>query len=251
MTDTPMADDDMGVTLDVENAQRLGELLALLAGAADQDAPAITLDTLDGYLTALRVGPSEAAPIQAMDALFGEDWPAALEEHDQTDAFMDALHVRWNEIGDSVEPEALVEAPEQMHLVPLISEFDEETKAELLAQGALTAELLDRLPEPGTMWAQGFLQAVDDHENDWRLQDGDAAEDLKLMLEAIEAVTLDEGSTPRAEYIEGAYEEAEGIDQNALIDDMLFTVQDLRLFWMQQRALKDAMADLAANEAKH
>ena len=54
-----------------------------------------------------------------------------------------------------------------------------------------------------------------------------------------------------ADYIEKAYEEPDGIDQNALIDDMLFTVQDLRLFWMQQRALKDAMADLAANDAKH
>ncbi|OWQ83073.1 hypothetical protein CDN99_27270 [Roseateles aquatilis] len=250
MNDTPMADDDMGATLDVENAQRLGALLAVLAGAADEDAPAITLDTLDGYLTALRTGPSDAAPAQAMDALFGEDWPSALDEQDDTDAFLEALHLRWNEIGDSLDPQPLLESPEQMHLTPLISEFDEETKAELLAQGALTAELLERLPAPGVMWAQGFLQAVDDS-NDWTLPDGDGAEDLKAMLEAIEAVTLDEGSTPRDEYIREAYEEPEGIDQNALIDDMLFTVQDLRLFWMQQRALKEAIAGLSAPDATH
>lgn len=250
MTDTPMADDDMGATLDVENAQRLGELLAVLAGSADQDAPAITLDTLDGYLTALRVGPADTAPIQAMDALFGEDWPVALEERDQTDAFMDALHVRWNEIGDSLDPQPLLDAPEQMHLTPLISEFDDETKAELVAQGALSAELLDRLPAPGVMWAQGFLQAVDDA-SAWSLPDGDGADDLAVMLDAIEAVTLDEGSTPREEYIREAYEEPEGIDQNALIDDMLFTVQDLRLFWMQQRALKEAIAGLTASDSTH
>lgn len=250
MTDTPM-DDDFGDAIDVENAQRLGELLAVLAGQADPDAPAITLDTMDGYLTALRVGPADAAPIQAMDALFGEDWPAGLDEQDLTDAFMEALHVRWNEIGDSLEPQPLLEAPEQMHLTPLISEFDEETKAELVAQGSITAELLERMPAPGAMWAQGFLQAVDDS-NAWTLPAGDGADDLQAMLEAIEAVTLAEDSTPRAEYVQRAYEEPEGIDQNALIDDMLFTVQDLRLFWMQQRVLKEAISGLTADpDATH
>ncbi len=246
MTDTPMADDGMGATLDVENAQRLGELLAVLAGQADQDAPAVTLDTLDGYLTALHVGPGDASPVQAMDALFGDDWPAALEADDQTDAFMEALHLRWNEIGDSLEPQPLLEAPEQMHLTPLISEFDEETKAELVAQGAITAELLERMPAPGAMWAQGFLQAVDDT-HAWELPAGDGADDLKLMIAAIEAVTLAEDATPRAEYIAQAYEEPEGIDQNALIDDMLFTVQDLRLFWMQQRVMKEAISGLTSD----
>ena len=163
-----------------------------------------------------------------------------------TDAFMEALHVRWNEIGDSLEPQPLLEAPEQMHLTPLISEFDEETKAELVAQGSITAELLERMPAPGAMWAQGFLQAVDDS-NAWALPAGDGADDLQAMLEAIEAVTLAEDSTPRAEYVQRAYEEPEGIDQNALIDDMLFTVQDLRLFWMQQRVLKEAISGLTAD----
>lgn len=163
---------------------------------------------------------------------------------------MEALHVRWNEIGDSLEPQPLLEAPEQMHLTPLISEFDEETKAELVAQGAITAELLERMPAPGAMWAQGFLQAVEDT-HAWTLPDGDGADDLRLMLEAVEAVTLAADSTPRAAYIEKAYEEPDGIDQNALIDDMLFTVQDLRLFWMQQRVLKDAISGLASDDSTH
>ncbi|WP_423598944.1 UPF0149 family protein [Roseateles sp. MS654] len=249
MTDTPMAD-EFGDSIDVENAQRLGELLAVLAGQADPEAPAITLDTLDGYLTALRVGPSDAAPIQAMDALFGDDWPAALDPQDLTDAFMEALHVRWNEIGDSLDPQPLLDAPEQMHLTPLISEFDEETKAELLAQGAISAELLERMPAPGAMWAQGFLQAVVDTPA-WALPTEDDADDLKTMLQAIEAVTMAEDSTPRAEYIAQAYEDSDGIDQNALIDDMLFTVQDLRLFWMQQRTMREAMEQAMPKPTAH
>ncbi len=232
--------DDMDTPpLDIENAQRLAEYLTVLAGAANQDAPAVTLDTLDGYMTALLVGPQPTAPLQAMDALFGDNWPSAFEEQDLTDAFMDALHLRWNEISDSLDPQPLLEAPEQMHLTPLISEFDDETKERLIAEGALSAELIERLPAAGAMWAQGFLQAIEDLDT-WELPDGDANEDLKLMLEAFQAVTLAEGSSERAEYIEQAYEEPEGIDQNALIDDMLFTAQDMRLFWMQQAALKEA-----------
>ena len=100
------------------------------------------------------------------------------------------------------------------------------------------------------MWAQGFLQAVEDS-HAWTLPQGDGADDLATMLEAIEAVTLDEDSTPRAAYIQQAYEDSDGIDQNALIDDMLFTVQDLRLFWMQQRALKDAISGLTGEDSKH
>lgn len=236
--------------LDVANAQRLGEWLAQLAGAADPESPAVTLDTLDGYLTALQVGPEDVSPVAAMDALFGDDWPAALEDQEQTDAFMDALHQRWNEIGDSLDPQPLVESPEQMHLTPLISEFDDETKAQLIAEGALSEDLLDRLPAPGVMWAQGFLQGVEESAA-WQLPEGDSASDLNLMLDAIQAVTLEEGSALRKDYIAQAYEEPDGIDQNALIDDMLFTVQDLRLFWLQQQAMKDAMAGMADPDTTH
>jgi yecA family protein len=236
--------------IDIDNAQQLGEFIAQLAAAADPDAPAITLDTLDGYMTALLVGPPPSAPIQAMDALFGDEWPGIFESQEQTDAFMDVLHLRWNEIADSLDPQALVESPEQMQLVPLISDFDDETKARLLADGSLTEDLLQRLPAAGALWAQGFLQAVEDT-GSWELPEGDAARDLSLMLEAIEAVTLATNSDERATYIQDAYEEPEGIDQDALIDDMLFTVQDMRLFWLQQAALKAAFSEDGETPSQH
>ena len=138
--------DQQDQPIDIDNAQQLGEFIAQLAAAADPDAPAITLDTLDGYMTALLVGPPPSAPLQAMGALFGDAWPGLVESQAQTDAFMDVLHLRWNEIADSLDPQALVESPEQMQLVPLISDFDDETKARLLADGSLTEDLLERLP---------------------------------------------------------------------------------------------------------
>jgi hypothetical protein len=185
-----------------------------------------------------------------MDALFGDEWPGIFESQEQTDAFMDVLHLRWNEIADSLDPQALVESPEQMQLVPLISDFDDETKARLLADGSLTEDLLQRLPAAGALWAQGFLQAVEDT-GSWELPEGDAARDLSLMLEAIEAVTLATNSDERATYIQDAYEEPEGIDQDALIDDMLFTVQDMRLFWLQQAALKAAFSEDGETPSQH
>lgn len=226
--------------LDHENAERLAALLHVLAAAADEDAPAITIDTLDGYLHALQVGPFEAAPADAMDALFGEDWPAPLAEQEQLDAFMDALHLRWNEIGDSLDPQTLIEDPEAMQLTPLITEFDEDTKAALLAQGVLKPELLERLPAAGQMWVEGFMQAVQDGEADWQVfeEGSEPAQMLDAMLMSVAAVALPEGPQRQA-YIAEAYDEDVQVDQHVLIDDALFSVQDLRLFWLQEGAPPD------------
>lgn len=233
-------DDNAQPELDHENAERLAALLHVLAAAAEEDAPAVTIDTLDGYLHALLAGPAEAAPADAMDALFGEDWPAPLAEQEQLDAFMDALHLRWNEIGASLDPEPLIEHPEAMQLVPLITEFDETMKAELLSQGVLKAELLERLPAAGQMWVEGFMQAVQDHQADWYVfePDSEAGQMLDAMLMSVAAVALPEGEQRQA-YIAEAYDEDVQVDQHVLIDDALFSVQDLRLFWLQQAAGAD------------
>ncbi|HEX2010680.1 MAG TPA: UPF0149 family protein [Roseateles sp.] len=233
-------DDSQQPELDHDNAERLAALLHVLAASADEDSPAITIDTLDGYLHALLSGPAAsglAAPADAMDALFGEDWPAPLQEQEQIDAFMDALHLRWNEIADSLAPEPLIGNPEAMRLVPLITEFDETMKAELLSQGVLKAELLERLPAAGQMWVEGFMQAVQDHQADWYQfeADSEAGQMLDAMLMSVAAVALPEGEQRQA-YIAEAYDEDVAVDQHVLIDDALFSVQDLRLFWLQQAA---------------
>ncbi|MFG6449332.1 UPF0149 family protein [Roseateles sp. BYS180W] len=227
---------------DLDNAQRLGELLALVASAVEGGAPAVSLDTLDGYLTALAVGPDVVAPVEAMDALFGQDWPAALEAQEQTEAFVEALHLRWNEIAESVEPQRLIDEPEQMHLTPLIAEIDDEAKRALIEQGLITAELAERLPAAGVMWADGFLQAAQRPE--WQLEeDSEAAEQLEVMLQALAALQLPVGSDERAQYIAASYEQPEEVDHNTLVDDALFTAQDLRLFWLQQGLAADLNGD--------
>lgn len=224
----------MSQDIDHDNTERLAALLSLLAAAGDDDDAPVPIDMLDGYLTALVCGPQTVSPLAAMDALFGEDWAAALDAQDQTEAFVEALHLRWNEIADSLDPEALLADPESMHLTPLITEFDEATKADLLAQGVLDAAQLDQLPPPGVIWAEGFMLAVQDHETDWYIHDDEsqAGQMLGAMLLAIAAVAMPEGEQ-RQSYISEAYDEDVDVDQNVLIDDALFSAQDLRLFWLQ------------------
>ncbi|MDT9001377.1 UPF0149 family protein [Paucibacter sp. APW11] len=224
----------MSQEIDHDNAERLAALLNILAAAAEEDEEAIPIDTLDGYLTALVCGPVLAAPVQAMDALFGEDWPAALEEQEVLDEFMTVLHERWNEIADALEPEALSANPDEMRLTPMITEFDEATKASLLSQGVLTAEQLEELPAPGVMWAEGFMQAVDDMETEWYAHEADSesGQMLDALLMAIAAVAMPEGEQREA-YIAEAYEPDDEVDQDVLLDDALYAAQDLRLFWLQ------------------
>ncbi|WP_077037210.1 UPF0149 family protein [Pelomonas sp. KK5] len=220
--------------IDHANAERLAGLLQILAAAAEEDEAPVPIDTLDGYMTALVCGPVVVSPLRAMDALFGEDWPAVLDAQDATEAFMDVLHQRWNEIAEALDPAGLMADQEQMRLSPLITEFDEATKAELLSQGVLTADQLETLPPPGVMWVEGFMRAVHDHEDAWyaNAEDSPQGQMLDAMLMALAAVAMLPGEQ-RDAYIAESYEEDETVDQNVLIDDALFSVQDLRLFWMQ------------------
>jgi len=220
--------------IDHDNAERLAALLQILAAAAPAEDEAVPIDTLDGYMTALICGPIEASPLQAMDALFGEDWATALDEQDATEEFMEVLHERWNEIGEALDPEALMVNQEAMLLTPLITEFDEATKADLLSQGVLKAEQLDQLPPSGLMWVEGFMQAVEDHNAAWYVNDSDSEQGqmLDAMLMSIAAVALPAGEQ-RETYIAESYEPDEVVDQDVLLDDALFSAQDLRLFWLQ------------------
>lgn len=224
----------MSDTLDHDNAERLAALLNILAAQSSEDEEAVPIDTLDGYMTALICGPVVASPLQAMDALFGENWPEPLQAQDQLEAFTDALHERWNEIAENLAPEPLAEQPDAMQLTPLITEFDEATKAELLSQGVLRAEQLAELPPTGVMWVEGFMQAVEDNQQHWYVHDTDseAGQMLDAMLMSVAAVAMPAGEQREA-YIVEAYDEGEEVDQDVLIDDALFSVQDLRLFWLQ------------------
>jgi len=219
---------------DQANAEALVAWLAVLARAAPEGDEPILVDQLDGYLTGLRCGPIHAEPLQAMDALFGDDWPAALDAEDATEAFMDALHRRWLEIGAALEPGPLRAAPEAMRLMPLLTEFDAETQAGLVAAGVMTPDQADALPPSGLLWCEGFLRAVRDHDADWHsfAAGSEAAAELDAMLLAVTAVTLPAG-TRRERYIEAAYDPEDAVDQEVLVDDALFSVQDLRLFWQQ------------------
>jgi yecA family protein len=223
--------------IDHDNAERLAALLQILAASAPAEDEAVPIDTLDGYMTALLCGPRDtvqASPLQAMDALFGDDWATALDEQEATEEFMEVLHQRWNEIDEALDPAALAADPEAMLLTPLITEFDEATKAELLSQGVLQAEQLDRLPPPGLMWVEGFMQAVEDHQAAWYVHDSDSEQGqmLAAMLMAIAAVAMPPGEQ-RDAYVAESYEPDDIVDQNVLLDDALFSAQDLRMFWLQ------------------
>jgi len=101
----------------------------------------------------------------------------------------------------------------------------------------LTADQLDELPAPGVMWAEGFMQAVDDFEESWYAHDaeGETGQMLDSLLMAIAAVAMPAGEQREA-YISEAYEPEDEVDQDVLVDDALYAAQDLRLFWLQPPA---------------
>ena len=220
--------------VDHDNAEALASMLKLLAARAEPDADAVLIDTLDGYLTALACGPIYAYPLQAMDALFGDEWAGVLDEQDATEAFMEALQLRWTEIGGALAPALLESDREQMQLMPLITSFDDAAKADLITHGVMRLDEMDALPAEGVLWVQGFLRAVQDHEQDWHRFDpsSEVVQELDAMLMAIAAVAMAPGEQ-LSHFLAEAYDDPECADQGVLLDDALFCVQDLKLFWQR------------------
>ncbi len=224
----------MAYPIDHDNAEALASMLKILAQATESDEDVVMIDTLDGYLTALACGPIYAHPLQAMDALFGDCWAAALDEQDATEAFMESLQKRWTEIGEALDPALLHSDAEQMQLMPLITAFDEAAKTDLITQGVMRLDEMDLLPPAGVLWVQGFLRAVQDHGQDWHRFDSISpmGHELDAMLTAIAAVAMEPGAQFSA-YVAEAYESGDDVDQEVLLDDALFCVQDLKLFWQR------------------
>lgn len=209
-------------------------MLKGLAAKVCSEDDIVLVDTVDGYLTALACGPIHADPLQAMDALYGDEWAAVLDEQDLTDPFMEALHRRWTEITEALAPALLEFDREQMQLTPLLTLFDDATLAELIASGIMRFDEMPAPPADGVLWVQGFLRAVRDHDADWHRFDPKSEVGLELdgMLMAIAAVAMAPGEQLER-FLTEAYDDPANADQGVLLDDALFCVQDLKLFWQR------------------
>ena len=188
---------------------------------------------VDGALAALVAGPRTVMPSEWLPLVFGDAWERAIADPDDLQQSLGTLMRRWNVIADQLHPQRLFDEPDQMHFLPLLSDFSPERRDELLAEGTVSIEDAADWPLTGQAWARGFLSIASRLVDDWMLPDGssDAVLELASLVLCIEALAKADAAELQADL--AIRYPAEAMDRDALVDEARFAVQDLRCFWLE------------------
>ncbi len=191
----------------------------------------VSLEWVDGFMTALIAGPRVVPPSEWLPAMFGDAFGRAFADPEDVQRAMGALMARWNVVARQLDPEALYEEPDRLRLAPLIGEIDEEARARLAAEGAMSEEEIAQLPPPGAVWAEGFLEAMRAFPGDWPDAD-DSTDEGRFYDDCLMGViALHLGDADLADDLRARYP-TKTPSRDELIDEACFCVQDLRLYWI-------------------
>ena len=193
---------------------------ALLEDVSERTEQGLSLEHVDGFITALICGPRQILPSEYFPVLLGESGLTIFSGTDEADRFMSLFQRRWNQVARALnapieslaDPAAL--EPLIMDWDGLLEELPPAERASLVAEG---------LPEFASVWAAGFLQVLDVWEADWTLpvdSKDEAFVDEMLdpffvLITAREDLTDDERNTRREDHVAMA----------------IWSVYELRDFW--------------------
>jgi uncharacterized protein len=191
----------------------------------------VSLEWLDGAMTALAAGPRAKPLPQWRDALLGDAWSRAFADPEAEREATTVLQSRWNVLLKQLDPELLLDAPDELRLAPVMMEWTDDDKAQLLAEG--TAQEEDDIPMTGEVWAHGFLEVLQVFPDDWpepdvETEEGQAFDDCTMRLMLLTLRDEEELAKLREEFWPG-----ETLTRDDLIQEALHAAQDLRMFWVQ------------------
>jgi uncharacterized protein len=100
---------------------RLQALCEQLAGFDDT----LSLEWLDGAMTALAAGPRQRPLIEWRDRLLGDTWSRAFADPQSDREASAVLQARWSVLLRQLDPEPLMEAPDDLRLAPVMLDWSE------------------------------------------------------------------------------------------------------------------------------
>jgi uncharacterized protein len=198
-----------------------------LAGFDDE----INFESIDGFLTALAAGPSLPQPAEWLPAMCGDAFERAFADPEDQAQALRSLQARLQVLRRQLDPEALLDRPEDMRLLPLMSEYTDEDRQRAVDEAGLQPEEAVML-QTGVLWAQGFLDAVEAFPQIWgEPETEDDAIDFGVLVDQIAALVLPPGSDEAREHAAQYWQDQEP-SRDDLIADACWAVQDLRLYWV-------------------
>lgn len=192
----------------------------------------ISLEWLDGFLTALVASRRAVPTSEWMPAAFGDAFDRVFADPQDVQQATQALMARWSVLTSQLDPEALLDAPDEVRLSPLMLNYDDAARAEVVAAGHMAEDEARDLLQTGGLWAEGFHAAVEAFADDWPEPTDDEAEDAPWYEDCrtrVAALML-----PQADLAEHLAEQYPGetLSRDQLVDEACFAVQDLRVYWL-------------------
>ena len=208
-----------------QNAELNEDDIATLADLIDEaasrtDAP-LSLEGVDGFITALQCAPHPITEANYLPALFGQDAPAALFTNvADYDRFRALLARRWKQIAQALAA-PIDNLTDPRALSPLI--FDWEGMLADLPKQEAAALRAEGVPPYASIWAAGFLQVVEHWEDDWALP-ADSKDEAFVdeMLDPLYVLM-----TPPEEWTE----DERKISRNDYVAMAIWSCYELRDFW--------------------
>lgn len=203
------------------NDDDIAELADLIDDAAARTDAPLSLEGVDGFVTALQCAPRTIAAESYLPVLFEHDAPATLfADAAQYGRFEALLGRRWNEIARALavpidnlaDPRAL--SPLIMDWEGLLADLPKNEAAALRAEG---------VPPYASLWAAGFLQVVEHWEADWELPPDSKDEAfVDEMLDPLYVLM-----TPPEEWTEAERQTS----RNDYVAMAIWSCYELRDFW--------------------
>jgi uncharacterized protein len=194
----------------------------------------ISLEWFDGALTALICGPRPVLPDEWLPLLIGDAWARTFADPDDVAQALATLRRRWNAVATQLDATALYEDPDRLRLAPPLDDYDPALRDRLVAEGQLTPQQAKDWPGTGEVWALGFLETIERLAEDWQVAD-DGRDDAVVYhscLQCLQALTERDPARLQADL--AARYPGRTLSRDALIDEALFAVQDLRCFWLER-----------------
>lgn len=182
----------------------------------------LSLEGIDGFVTALLVAPRPVSPDEYFPVLLGEGGLGVFKDEAEQKRFMDCFNRRWNEVKRALaapvenlaDPKAL--APLIMDWAGLLSELPKKE----------ADEVRQDMPAYGQLWAAGFLIVVEHWEDDWSLPEDSKDETfVDACLDPFYALI-----TPEADWTPAERK----LNRDEHVASAIWGAYDLREFWLDR-----------------
>jgi uncharacterized protein len=193
----------------------------------------LSYEYIDGWLTALAAGPVQPALDDWLPRLLGDTFERTFADPPDAEQARAVLAGRLKVLCAQLDAEALLDAPDDQRLSPLIGHWRQEDIDRAVADGQISADDALHLQD-GTLWAEGFADAVQEHDELWiEPASDDDAHSFGVLIEQVLALMIPGGDERLTEHL-AEYWPGQAPSREDLIAEALWAVQDLRIYWLDR-----------------